>query len=147
MSGFEILQGLFHEKNRHLLSTTGKRNLRKIASPLSYSANFACSVWKNCDFAHRDRESLSICEEVTKFVRRLLRFVADKESFFESRFMLVGSAKENTKINKPGEFDFDAKLEKLSQCRKIVHSSSLPEGFVHLIKKPNLSRNPESENT
>jgi hypothetical protein len=44
----------------------------------------------------------------------------------------VGSSYERTKINNPGEFDFDFVLTRFSSLFDVSTSPACPPGFIHL---------------
>lgn len=134
-SGSELLKRLFEAKKARLLLTIKGKNLLKVLNVQRYQPNYAYNIWRYGEFAYRKPESLTICEEVTRFVQNLLQFVSEREPLFKSRLQMVGSAREKTKIDKPDEFDFSAILDKLGEVCQVVEpadAAGVPKGYIHL---------------
>lgn len=136
ISGFKIMQR-FHRKPQfwQLMSHDKGTNFLKLLAPDLYSKRSSSVIWMKRDFAYRYSMTVSLLQDVRNFVEKILKSVAEMDPRFESSCILVGSAKENTKINEADEFDFDAILVKFGNLCQIDQLPDDPKGFVRLKKK------------
>lgn len=93
-------------------------------------------VWREGEMAFRHPLIGAITQEVRQIVSDLSAEIKRRDSRFEVRPVLVGSAYEGTRLDLPDEFDFILILSKFSQMCQVHASPELPTGFVHLRRKP-----------